>query len=79
VSPNPARNIANVVFNTDISGYATLSVIDQNGALVLSKTFAVNKGDNKSTLDISRFVSGTYFIKLQTGSFVQTATLVVVK
>jgi hypothetical protein len=79
VSPNPARNIVNVVFNTDIGGHATLSVIDQSGTLVLSKTFVANKGDNTSTLDISRLVSGTYFIKLQTGSFVQTATLAVVK
>jgi hypothetical protein len=79
VSPNPARNIANVVFNTNMSGHATLSVIDQSGTLVLSKTVTVNKGDNRSALDISKFTSGTYFIKLQTDSFVQTATLAVVK
>jgi len=79
VSPNPARNIANVVFNTNTGGHATLSVMDQSGALVLSKTIVTNKGDNRNTLDISRFESGTYFIKIQTGSFVQTATLAVVK
>ena len=79
VSPNPARTIANLVFNAGAGGYATLSLMDQTGALVLSKTFAVNKGDNSRTLDISKFVSGTYFVKLQTGSVVQTAKLVVAK
>ncbi|MES1223368.1 MAG: T9SS type A sorting domain-containing protein, partial [Bacteroidota bacterium] len=79
VFPNPARNTANLIFNTESGGSATISVINQTGSIVLNKILAVNSGDNIKPLDISHLANGMYFIKIQTGSVIQMAKLVIGK
>ncbi|CAN5578112.1 zinc-dependent metalloprotease family protein [soil metagenome] len=79
VSPNPARNTANLTFNAETSGTASISVISQTGAAVSKNNFAVNAGANTRKLDVSSLVNGTYFIKIQKGSAIQMAKLVVGK
>ena len=79
VSPNPTAHFANLAFNIPVGGKATISVINQTGAMVLQKTLSVNPGDNLRNLDVSNLASGMYFIRLQTGSVTQMAKLVVAK
>ena len=79
VSPNPASSAANLVFKITVAGNATISVINQTGSVVLKKTLAVNAGDNIRNLDVSNLTNGMYFIKMQTGSVIQMAKLVIVK
>jgi hypothetical protein len=79
VSPNPTAHFANLAFNIPVGGKATISVINQTGAMVLQKTLAVNAGDNLRNLDVSNLPSGMYFIRLQAGSVTQMAKLVVAK
>ena len=79
VYPNPASNIANLAFNAEVNGNAAISVISQTGSVVLSKTLAVNEGANTRKLDIANLANGIYFIKIQTGSLIQMAKLVIAK
>jgi hypothetical protein len=79
VSPNPASYAANLSFNITVGGNATISVINQIGSVVLKKILAVNAGDNIRNLDVSNLTNGMYFIKIQTGSVIQMAKLVIVK
>ena len=79
VSPNPAGYSANLAFNVKLGGTATISIINQTGSVVSKKILAVNTGDNIRNLDVSNLTNGMYFIKLQTGSVIQTAKLVIVK
>jgi hypothetical protein len=62
-----------------VSGTATISIINQTGTEVSRKQLAVNAGENISNLEVSNLANGIYFIKLQTGSVIQTAKLVIVK
>jgi hypothetical protein len=79
VFPNPARNTVNLVFNTEEGGSATISVINQTGSVVLNKIIGVNTGDNTRKLDVGNLANGMYFIKIQKGSAIQMAKLVVAK
>ncbi len=79
VSPNPAGYTVNLAFTAGDGGIAQVSVISQTGASVLSKTLNVNKGDNSRKLDIGQLANGMYFIKIQTGSVIQLAKLVIGK
>ena len=79
LSPNPTRYTTNLVFNIPVGGKATVSVISQTGAVVLQKVLAVNAGDNTRNLNVGNLTSGMYFIKIQTGSVIQMAKLVIAK
>jgi hypothetical protein len=79
VSPNPAGSRARLAFTSPASGTATLSVIDQSGAVVLRKKLAVSAGNNNHDLDLSSLANGSYFMRLQSGATVQMTRLVVAK
>ena len=79
LSPNPTRYTTNLVFNIPVGGKATVSVISQTGAVVLQKVLAVNAGDNTRNLNVGNLTNGMYFIKIQTGSVIQMAKLVIAK
>ena len=79
VSPNPAGYKVNLAINVPVSGNAIITVTNQTGQVVTRKTLAVNAGDNIRNLDVSNLNNGMYFIKVQTGSIVQMAKLVVSK
>ncbi len=79
VFPNPVGYVANLAFNSEANGKAVITVINQLGSVVLSKTIAVNEGENTRNLDVSLLVSGMYFIKIQNGATVQMAKIVIKK
>lgn len=79
VYPNPARNFANLAFNAEVAGNARISVINQTGSEVIRKTIPVNEGANTSKVDVANLANGVYFVKIQTGSLVQMAKLVIEK
>ncbi len=79
VSPNPAGYVVSLAFNADVAGNATVSVLDQAGATLLNRSFAVNEGNNTRKLDIGNLAKGMYFIRIQTGSVIQMAKLVIAK
>ena len=77
VYPNPARNFANLAFNAEVAGNAKVLVINQTGSEVIRKTIPVNEGANTAKVDINHLANGVYFVKIQTGSLVQMAKLVI--
>ena len=79
VSPNPAGYKVNLAFTIPTGGNATISVINQTGAVVSTKSVAVNAGDNTRNLDVANLANGVYFIKIQTRSGVQMSKLVIAK
>ncbi|MEP7256106.1 MAG: reprolysin-like metallopeptidase [Ferruginibacter sp.] len=79
IFPNPVGYIANLRFNSELAGNAVISVINQTGATVLSKTTAITEGENTRKLDVSSLVNGMYFIKIQNGADVQMAKIMIRK
>jgi hypothetical protein len=79
VSPNPATSTANLSFVSEQAGNATVSVLNQTGAIAMEKLIQVNAGENNRKLDLGNLPNGLYYIKIQTGSVIQTAKLVIGK
>jgi hypothetical protein len=79
VSPNPARHSTNVAFNAEKRGIASISVISQTGSTVSSNMVSVNAGNNVKKLDVSSLVTGMYVVKIQTGSVIRVAKLMIEK
>jgi Secretion system C-terminal sorting domain len=67
------------LFNTESAGMADVIITNQQGSVVLSKSMAVTAGQNIKMLDVSRLPSGFYYVKLQNGSTVQMARIVISK
>jgi hypothetical protein len=79
VSPNPAGYSANLVFNSKVSGNATLIISSQMDGVVFNKTAPVVKGTNRKTLDLSKLINGLYYIKVQVGNDIQAIKIIVNK
>jgi hypothetical protein len=79
VSPNPVSVGANLLFNSDVAGNASVTITNQMGSIVLQKTMTIIEGKNNRQLDVSKLTSGLYYIKLQNGSHVQMAKIIVSK
>jgi hypothetical protein len=79
VSPNPAGNIANLVFKSVAKGTADITVTDRVGNIVLQSKVTVVEGDNRRQLDVSKLPGGMYFVKIQNGDKTQVAKIVVMK
>ena len=56
-----------------------ISIINQTGSVVLNKAFTITERENTRKLDLSSLVNGMYFIKIQIGSIIQMAKLVIEK
>jgi len=79
VYPNPAGFEANLAFKSKVNGNSVITVINQLGSVVLKRTIAVYEGDNIRGLDVSSLASGMYYIKMQSGSEIQTAKIIITK
>ena len=79
VFPNPSGFNTNLSFNSKINGTSVVTVINQLGSVVLKRTIAVNEGDNVRKLDVSSLASGMYYIKIQSGTEIQTSKIVIRK
>jgi subtilisin-like proprotein convertase family protein len=62
--PNPAKNIMNIIIDAPASDIVDLVISDMNGKLIKTQSSAVEAGANTIPIDITRFTSGTYTIKL---------------
>jgi hypothetical protein len=78
--PNPFNPVTTILYSLPKESNVTLSVYDMLGkevaALVNGKQAA---GDYSVAFDASRLSSGVYMYRLQSGSFVQTKKMVLLK
>ena len=79
VFPNPVVSTANLSFKAAANGNATVTVIDQTGATVLSQLVSIVAGDNLKKLDVSKLAGGMYFVKIQTSAKIEVARIIVAK
>ncbi len=79
ISPNPVAYTTNMLFKAESAGMADVIITNQQGSVVLRKSMAVTAGENIKMLDVSRLPSGFYYVKLQNGSSVQMARIVISK
>jgi hypothetical protein len=80
VFPNPAYSVTTISFKLEKSETVRLHVYDITGQLVktiVEKQF--EKGLHSLQLNATDISAGTYFLRLQTGSLIQTSKLVFVK
>jgi len=56
-----------------------ISVVNQEGAVLLNRNVQVNEGENIRQLDLRSLANGMYFIRIQNGPDVQMAKIVVRK
>ncbi len=64
IFPNPVSDVARINVYTESAGKAGVSVIDINGKTLLSQSENVNAGNNQIGVDMRRFASGNYFIRV---------------
>lgn len=64
VYPNPANNVINIATKGDVKNIAGLQVTDMFGNIVYSNANYASVSDAVTSLDISNFISGMYFLMI---------------
>ncbi len=64
IAPVPANNFINISFNSKEYQQVDFEVFDVSGKSIISQKTKAIVGENKLSLDLNQFVSGTYFIKI---------------
>ncbi|MBI5540021.1 MAG: DNRLRE domain-containing protein [Bacteroidia bacterium] len=59
IYPNPATNLINIEPINSINGYLKIDLLNIHGKLLYSSTIK-----NKTSIDVSKYVNGIYFIKM---------------
>jgi len=78
--PNPFNPTTTIQFTLPQRAHVRLTVMDLLGRVVATVVDGeLEAGTHTSVFDGNRFSSGVYFYRLQTGSFVQTKKLVLIK
>ncbi len=62
IYPNPANNTLTVNVNSSVESRVTLTVIDVNGATLITKT--LGSGESNTQVNISSLPPGVYFVKI---------------
>jgi hypothetical protein len=77
VYPLPANQNVTLTFNEPQNTDATIIIEDGLGKTVMSKIIPVIEGKNIYRLDVSKFASGVYFLKLATASGILAQKLII--
>jgi hypothetical protein len=79
LSPNPASTVVKISFSTSTSEPVSISIIDNNGKVVLDKN--IEQGEGEFDLDISNWAASTYIVMLrnQKGEILETSRMVTIK
>jgi len=73
--PNPAQQEVNILLHDELLNNIELTIFDLTGRITFSRLFSENQ--NKTTLDVSAYSKGIYFIKLRSGNKTNTQKLVI--
>jgi hypothetical protein len=78
--PNPFNSETKIIYHIPNSGFTTLKVYDVLGNEVITLVSEEKKaGRYEAVFNGARLSSGVYFYKIQTGQFIQTKKLILVK
>ena len=64
INPNPMHTSATLVFDSKISGNATVSMTSILGTVVSSKNIEINAGTNNVSIDRNSAAPGIYFVNI---------------
>ncbi|WAC12238.1 T9SS type A sorting domain-containing protein [Dyadobacter pollutisoli] len=67
VAPNPAQDYVDLQFSSRTSGLSNLSIYDVSGVEVSKSQIQITEGKNNHRLNVKRFSTGNYFIKISHG------------
>ncbi len=65
IYPNPVKNNLNINIEAESIDKAGISISDVNGRNVYNSQVNLQPGTNTVPVDVSKFASGTYFLKIQ--------------
>lgn len=76
VYPNPAREFSTVNIDLENESTIILSLTDASGKLLQKTQFNGFKGLNQKQIDLSKFASGSYLLKVNSGNEIQTLSII---
>ncbi len=76
VYPNPARQFSTVNIDLENESSIILSLTDASGKVLQKTKFSGFKGLNQKQIDLSRFASGSYLLKVNSGNEMQTVSII---
>jgi hypothetical protein len=79
VYPNPATNETSIALTAKENAILIVEITDLNGAVLMKKTFSVNKGFNRVQLNIASLQNGFYILKMKSNKAVATEKLTILK
>ena len=77
VSPNPTKDIAQLLFTSEAAIKYTVTLTDNNGKLLMHKTGITVSGENVVSMDVHNYANGIFVVKLiaSTGEIKRTKFL----
>ena len=78
VLPNPASEAVNVLFDSEISGTATIGLYTLAGVELINKEIVATAGSNTHKLNTAKLVKGTYIVKVS-GAGVDSSSLLAIE
>ncbi len=81
LQPNPARDYAELLYDTDIATNVILTISDVTGKTISQETRNLTEGENRLTLNLSNLQGGYYLVTITNPTQMQTqyARLVVIR
>ncbi len=77
VVPVPAKELVEISITYNANENAALEIVDAAGKIVFETSFAITKGENKTTIDVHTLANGFYFVQLKTNHNILKQKLVV--
>ena len=68
IYPNPANDIFNVNFDSEVSSNVNMQIYSINGILVSERNFSLEAGRNNISENVSSYSNGIYFVKFTNSS-----------
>lgn len=79
IFPNPANDIAHIVFDSNINTVVNITVYNIVGKTISTQKTSITSGLNDIKIDVNNFHKGIYLVKIQYGNNTQTLKMNVAK
>lgn len=79
VFPNPANDYVKIKFDSQTNSSTRITIYNMTGQKVIDNMMQSIAGYNEETIDINKLQSGTYFVKIESGTNLMFSKLSVVK